>query len=313
MKILVLRFSSIGDIVLTTPVVRCLKKQLNCEVHYATKESMAPILYANKYIDHIITLDGSWRTFIDQLDDEEYDHIIDLHNNLRTLRIQWELRKKAVRFKKLNFKKWLLVNLKINSLPDRHIVDRYMDTVKHLGVENDQQGLDYMLNPNDAYTEPVPPKYEVFAIGGQHKTKKLPNSKIIEYCFTRDAPIVLLGGKEDMRNAAIIKKAVPYAFNLCGKTSLAESAYLIKECEVVHTHDTGMMHIAAAFNKPIVTFWGNTVPEFGMYPYFKNNEVPPRSKTYEIKGLSCRPCSKIGYKKCPKGHFKCMMDLDFKS
>ena len=72
------------------------------------------------------------------------------------------------------------------------------------------------------------------------------------------------------------------------------------------THDTGLMHIAAVFNKPIVSIWGNTVPEFGMYPYQVD-----KSTILEVKGLACRPCSKIGYQKCPKGHFKCMNDINF--
>jgi ADP-heptose:LPS heptosyltransferase len=73
---------------------------------------------------------------------------------------------------------------------------------------------------------------------------------------------------------------------------------------LIVTNDTGLMHIASAFHKPIISLWGNTVPEFGMYPY-----MPGRPQGYdvmEVKKLPCRPCSKIGYEKCPKGHFKCM-------
>jgi ADP-heptose:LPS heptosyltransferase len=71
------------------------------------------------------------------------------------------------------------------------------------------------------------------------------------------------------------------------------------------------MHIAAAFKRPVISVWGNTVPEFGMYPYFGSAAVA--GKIMEIKGLSCRPCSKIGYKKCPRGHFKCMERQDMQA
>lgn len=90
--------------------------------------------------------------------------------------------------------------------------------------------------------------------------------------------------------------------------TLNESAALLKQASVVITHDTGMMHIAAAFQKKIISIWGNTVPDFGMYPYL-NNEYRNSFKIIENNDLSCRPCSKIGFDKCPTGHFKCMNDL----
>jgi ADP-heptose:LPS heptosyltransferase len=66
------------------------------------------------------------------------------------------------------------------------------------------------------------------------------------------------------------------------------------------------MHIASAFQKNIVSVWGSTVPAFGMYPYLVENNF----KIIEVNNLSCRPCSKIGYEKCPKGHFKCMYNIN---
>ena len=87
-----------------------------------------------------------------------------------------------------------------------------------------------------------------------------------------------------------------------------ESAALIKLSSKVITHDTGLMHIAAAFKKEIVSVWGNTVPEFGMYPYYGDFSI--WNQKFEILGLPCRPCTKIGYEKCPRGHFKCMLQQD---
>ncbi|MBY0434867.1 MAG: glycosyltransferase family 9 protein [Cyclobacteriaceae bacterium] len=330
MKILVLRFSSIGDIVLTTPVVRTLKTQLeNAEVHYATKEEYSLLVNQNPYIDKVHVLKSSLRELINELKQQQFDYVIDLHHNLRTFQIKQSLGVKSLSFNKLNVEKWLKVNLKIDRLPNVHIVDRYMDTVKSLGVKMDALGLDYFIPesdevPLDWLPEEFQKGYVAYAIGAQHETKKLPLNRMIELCDKINKPIVLLGGKEDAAKAKEIerffsrplhdqgtepgllelnKKAVVY--NACGKFNLHQSASLVKQARVVFTHDTGLMHISAAFKKEIFCIWGNTIPNFGMYPYRTKFTI------LENNRLKCRPCSKIGYNKCPKGHFKCMNDLIF--
>jgi len=146
MKILIVRFSSIGDIVLTTPVVRCLKTQIDdAEIHYVTKVQYQPILQNNPYIDKIFFLKESIIELMNELKKENYDVIIDLHNNLRTRLLKWRLGSRSFSFNKLNVEKWLMVNFKINHLPDKHIVDRYLETVTRLGVKNDALGLDYFI------------------------------------------------------------------------------------------------------------------------------------------------------------------------
>ncbi len=103
-------------------------------------------------------------------------------------------------------------------------------------------------------------------------------------------------------------------YNSCGKFSLNESAELVKHAKVVVSNDTGLMHIAAAFQKPVISLWGNTSPSMGMFPYYGynnlNERVAPSSILMENVKLNCHPCSKIGYSKCPKGHFKCMKELN---
>lgn len=308
-KILVIRFSSIGDIVLTTPVVRCLKKQLDAEVHYLTKSSFAGILNNNPYIDKVHTIDKELDAeLIKGLRAECFDFIADLHNNLRTLRIKKALKVNSESFPKLNIQKWFLVNMKINKMPDVHIVDRYLQTVAGLGVKNDNKGLDYFVpqaSKVDISTLPQAQSsgYVGIVIGGQHATKMMPTTKLIEVCQSISEPIVLLGGPEDASRGDEIAKVIGESvYNACGKYSLDESASLVQQAHWIITHDTGLMHIAAACKKKIVSVWGNTIPELGMYPY----QSHPQSKMVEIKGLACRPCSKIGYAKCPKGHFKCM-------
>lgn len=330
MKIAVLRFSSIGDIVLTTPVVRALKTQLDAaEIHYVTKPGYRGLLEENPYIDKIHVLDNRLSGLIANLRKENFDLIIDLHRNLRTWLIKTSLRRKSYSFNKLNKEKWLMVNLKINKLPSKHIVERYLETVAHLGVKNDSLGLDYFIPekdhvPMEWLPETHRKEYVVYAIGGQHETKKLPVKKMIELCDKINKPIVLIGGKEDVQAAESVRLFFEknsdseiyemglselgkstVIFNGCGKYSVNQSASLIKNAGCVFTHDTGMMHIAAAFKKEIFSIWGNTIPLFGMYPYRTRYTILENNK------LDCRPCSKIGYKKCPKGHFKCMNDLVF--
>lgn len=310
LKILIIRFSSIGDIVLTTPVIRCLKQQLiGSEIHYLTKKNFESVLRANPYIDKLQLLDRDISTTISTLKAEKFDLIIDLHHNLRTLIIKTRLGAKSYSFDKLNWQKWLLVNFKINKLPDVHIVDRYLNTCKSLEIINDGKGLDYFLNNNYQLNELLPASHQLYiglVIGAQHATKRLPQHKLISLCKQINKPVVLLGGPEDtLRGDEIWESSGAHVFNACGKFSLDQSAFLVKMAQQIITHDTGLMHIAAAFGKPIISVWGNTVPEFGMYPYMVSQSV-----FAEVKNISCRPCSKIGYQKCPLSHFKCMNDID---
>lgn len=316
MKVLILRFSSIGDIVLTTPVVRNLKQQVkDVEVHYCTKDKFKSIVESNPYVDKVHLLKDNLNELLKELKAENFDYVIDLHNNLRTLLIKKSLGKKSFSFNKLNFKKWLLVRFKINQLPNVHIVDRYMATLHSLGVVNDGKGLDYIIPSKDEIAKKDLPwthqsGYIAFAIGAQHFTKRLPKEKMVELCSQLNKPILLLGDKNDRENADYVVEALKgkkVIFNACGLYNLNQSASLVNSADFIISHDTGLMHIASALKKRIVSIWGNTVPEFGMYPYKTEYTI------IENKGLPCRPCSKIGYSKCPKGHFKCMRELNFEN
>ncbi len=341
MKILVLRFSSIGDIVLTSPVVRALARQVpNARVHFATKPAYRGLVEPNPYITKGHYLTGSLKELVKELKAERFDYVIDLHHNLRTALIKLQLGVPASSFEKLNWQKWLLVHFKINLLPRQHIVDRYLATAALLGVQNDGRGLDYFIPADQEVNLRELPAgfqqggYVAVAIGAQHATKRLPVEKLIELCQRLRRPIVLLGGPEDESVGHIIElafekqaalavpaggsipdspyrfpakapsqlSAPPLIFNGCGRFSLHQSASLLRQAQLVVSHDTGLMHIAAAFKKEIFSVWGNTVPEFGMYPYQTEFRV------LEVPGLPCRPCSKIGFAECPQGHFKCMRD-----
>lgn len=312
LKVLIIRFSSIGDIVLTTPVVRCLKQQLDADIHYLTKKSFQSILHSNPHIDKVFAIQKKISEVLPALKAERYDYVIDLHGNIRSAQVKFALSKKSYTFDKLNWQKWLLVNFKINRLPDIHIVERYLATVKSLNVRYDGKGLDYFIPPEDEVNmaELLPnfdrtPYYIAFVIGAAHATKRLPQEQIIAICKKIQLPIVLLGGPEEAEEGrAIAEASGAHVLNTCGQLKLNQSASVVRQAWKVITHDTGLMHIAAAFQKDIISIWGNTVPEFGMYPFYAGAEQ--RNSTVEVHGLPCRPCSKIGYKKCPKGHFNCM-------
>lgn len=312
LKILVIRLSSIGDIVLTSPVVRCLKNQLeNVEIHFVAKQKYACILQANPNIKKIHVFDDNFHELFHELNSENFDYIIDLQRNFRSGRIKRRVKGKSFLVNKLNWRKMLLVRFKINLLPEKHIVDRYMETVSALGVKNDGMGLDYFIPEKEQFKKSDLPKtfqngYIAFVIAGTYPTKKLPVEKINEICKLVNYPVILLGGKTEFEEGEkVLSQSKGNVLNYAGKMSLNFSASLVRNANVVLTNDTGLMHIAAAFKKKILSFWGNTVPAFGMVPYESN----PDSKLLEIDGLKCRPCSKLGYEKCPKKHFRCMNDI----
>lgn len=315
MKILLIRFSSIGDIVLTTPVARCLSRQLGAEVHFFTKRAFAPVLEPNPHVRRVFSFEKELSEILPALRRERYDWVLDLHHNLRSARVKWSLGRPARSFDKLNLEKWLLVHTGIDRLPDRHIVHRYMATAEHLGVRYDGQGLDYFIPESEEVNVRgfapgvMPGAYVAFAIGANHATKRMPEEKIADVCRRIPLPVLLLGGKaEQAAGARIAATAGAHVHDLCGRLSLHQSASVLRQSARVATHDTGLMHMAAALRKPIVSLWGNTVPKFGMYPFYPDDMSA--NTTFEMAGLPCRPCSKIGYDRCPKGHFRCMNDLD---
>ncbi len=314
-KVLLIRFSSIGDIVLTSPVIRALKQQGSFEVHCLTKKQYAPIYQSNPNINKVYIFDNNLPKVIKLLQKEGYFFVVDLQKNMRSLRVKWMLQKPDASFPKLNKEKWILVNFKINKLPHIHIVDRYFEAVKKLDVKNDGKGLDFFVPENDRVNiltidERLKNGYIGFVIGGQHFTKMLPVEKIVSVIKKIDYPVVLLGGENDHEKGNLIVRQCQgkIVLNTCGKYSLMSSASLVQQAKAIITNDTGLMHIAAAFNKFIISIWGNTVPAFGMTPYEPEN--PNNVLLSEVKFLPCRPCSKLGYKKCPKKHFRCMLEQD---
>ena len=309
MKILVIRFSSMGDIIYTTPVVRCLKKQLpGAEVHFLTKPAFKYIYDNNPYVDKLLLLKATLGETIKEIKAERYDYIIDLHNNLRTALIKLNARAKSSTYKKQRLRKWLSLKFNLKLVPPVHLVERYMQTVTFLGVKNDNAPIDYYIKADHQLNKLLPPShqnnYVAFIIGATYFTKRMPNYKIINICNGLNLPVVLLGGNDVKANGDEIASKAVNVYNACGITMLDESVFLVSKAASIIGFDTGLTHIAEAFDKPIASIWGGTVPELlGVQPYMVKDVL--------LSGidLPCRPCSKFGLEKCPLGHFKCMNDM----
>jgi len=309
MKILVIRFSSMGDIIYTTPVVRCLKKQLpGAEVHFLTKPAFKYIYDNNPYVDKLLLLKPTLGETIKDIKAENYDYIIDLHNNLRTALIKLNVRAKSSTYKKQRLRKWLSLKFNLKLVPPVHLVERYMRTVAFLGVKNDNAPIDYYIKTDHQLNKLLPTShqnnYVAFIIGATHFTKRMPNYKIINICNGLNLPVVLLGGNDVKANGDEIASKSANVYNACGITTLDESVFLVSKANSIIGFDTGLTHIAEAFDKPITSIWGGTVPELlGVQPYMVKDVL--------VAGidLPCRPCSKFGLEKCPLGHFKCMNDM----
>ena len=282
-------------------------------MHFLTKKEFLPLLSENPYITKIHTLDGNMHALLQSLKVEQFDYIIDLHRNFRSQRVKSSLKIMSFTLNKINLAKFLMVRFKINRLPDKHIVDRYLETVRLFDVTNDGEGLDHYIPEQDEVPLSSLPAshrngYVAMVPGAMHGTKQMPVEKIVNICRELDLPVILLGGpRETAIGREIDSQTGELVLNACGNYNINQSASLIRQSRVVITHDTGLMHIAAAFRKKILSVWGHTIPAFGMYPYMPDKA----SRIFEVEGLPCRPCTKIGKEKCPKGHFRCMNEIDY--
>lgn len=331
-KVLLIRFSSIGDIVLTSPVIRGLREQAGADIHYLTKQAFRAIPDADPRVSRVYAIRQRVGEVLPDLRAEKYDYVVDLHNNLRSWQVKVGLsplrtgrRLLSRTFHKINFAKWLMVRTKIDRLPRRHIVERYIDTVRPLGVEYDGRGLDFFIPESTAvdleelaqvYGRDYPEwaqalragRYLCLVIGAAHATKRLTTEQLRKLAADLPKPVLLLGGPADQTIGRLVATDQPGVLDVSGRYSLHGSASLVARSAGLITHDTGLMHIGAALRRPMVSVWGNTIPQFGMYPLYPSGA--DQNTTFEVGGLRCRPCSKIGYAQCPQGHFRCMRDQD---
>lgn len=320
MRLLIIRLSSIGDIVFTTAAIRCAKEQIpGVEIHFLTKKSMKAVTEANPYIDYFHYHDKKLSDTIASLKAANLDMVIDLHSNFRTYRIKKALGVPAHTYQKLSFQKFLLTNFGMNLLPNRHIVERSFDPLKVLGVQNDGKGMDYFV-PSNISLKPhdIPASHQAgyiaIVIGASYATKKLPVEHLKQLCALIPVPIILVGGKEDAKEGeAVSSMDAAKIYNACGKFNLHESALLVKGARMVISNDTGFLYVACAFHKKTIAIWGGTSPSLQVEPYYATADLQNGQEMYYnaiVPNLSCQPCSNYGTKKCPQGHFACMKKQD---
>ncbi|MBL7857197.1 MAG: glycosyltransferase family 9 protein [Cyclobacteriaceae bacterium] len=330
MKVLIIGYSSLGGVIFSTPVIRTLKTQLaDGEIHYLMKPHVAPAMQENPYIDKILIEEQSFRKTYQQLRGERYDVIVDLSSTFINSVLTFLLRTKTYRLPGYRWKTWLMVRFGMNQLPNLHLTERMLLTIKPLGVKPDDLGLDYFIPDKDEVPlewlpEPFRKGYVAFYMGASYNTRKLPITRMIELCDKINKPVLLLGTPEDFQAGESIaqfflrseqnhaweeglrelnKKTI--IFNGCGKFNVNQTASVIRQARYVFLFDGNFIPVASAFRKEVFSIWGNTVPSFGQYPFNTRFTVLENNK------LSCRPCSASGFDKCPKGHFKCMQENPF--
>lgn len=308
-NLLIIRLSSLGDILLTTPLVRSIKKKYSeIKIDFILKEEYKDLLKYNPYLSGVLEYSTNRyekKIFLGQLDKNKYDLIIDLQNNFRSAEIRKIIKAPSVKFNKRSIDKFLLVNFKINRLKNSpQIPARYAETLVHF--ELDGEGLDLFL-PSDIKPELFEDNKLIgFAPGSKHFTKMWPKDYYIELgnkLTDEGFKIVLFGGESDLQICYEISNKIPNSINQCSKNNIFKTAVNMKKCSAIVCNDSGLMHVASAIKIPVLAFFGSTVKEFGFTPYNCKNIV------HENYGLNCRPCTHIGRDKCPKKHFRCMLEL----
>ncbi len=323
-RILVIRLSSLGDVLLTTPLVRALKRRFpQCELDYLVSSRYRELLVSNPYVNRVLALEpgtgiSRTRSMVTQIRESGYDVAIDLHGSIRSLLIRAGSRiSKVFTFRKHRLARTMLIILKRSVYPDDRSMAQWMlDSGSWLGVEDDGDGLDFFVDPSvesevqgtiDDLASNHQQKWIAFAPGARHTTKRWfidrwcdLAKRIVSHSQHR---IMILGDKVDKPlGDEIINRIGDNGWNAAGQLSLSQSAAAVSHCQVLITHDSGLMHVAAARKVPVVAIFGPTVKAFGFYPFRVLYRVVERS-------LNCRPCSTKGSSRCPLGHFKCMQEI----
>ncbi len=329
-KILIIRFSSIGDIILASPLIRSVKLTYpDAQIDFIVRKEYAELVKFNPYLSNIIEFDSDKRykgmqEITAKINTNAYSIILDIQNNFRSKFLSYRSKtKKISHLNKRATLRFLLTNFKINLYRDYvSVADRYLETVKELYVPNDGKGLDVFIPDNIiSSVEKKLSNYSLskndFIIGiapsAKHNTKKWMLDRyeelIVRLIEKYKARILVFGGKDDKHetdtivdnaNKILGNRAV---INYAGKISLLENAAMFDYCNAVVTNDTGLMHLAAARKRKVIAIFGPTVKEFGFFPYGTENIV------VENNTVKCRPCSYHGTNSCPPKHFKCMKDI----
>lgn len=323
-KILVVRLSSIGDIILTTPLLRSLKTAFpHARITFVIKKQYEELLVSCPYIDELVTFDkkdgfGGLNKLKTYLRNQHFDLFLDIHKNWRSRYLRLGLHAKNIRsYQKLIFRRTLLIWFKINFYGKvKPVYERYFDSVKDLGLRYDGQGTEIHIaeGASKKVKEILTGKgYDfinpliVICPSANHYNKRWKSSGFVETAQflirNKSAFVVVHGGTEDMKLCAEISDSIGHkACSLAGSLSLAESASLLQFSRLVIANDTGLLHMAQSQKRPVIGIYGPTTRELGYFPIEKESTV------IEIP-VSCRPCTHNGLETCPKKHFRCMNEI----
>ncbi len=309
-RILIIRLSSLGDILLTTPLIRTIKNRFpKIEIDFLLKSEYQDVLKNNPHLNKIFLYSNNYNNAvveeIENSNNPKYDLIIDLQNNIRSRRITSKLKIRTVRFKKYTFRKFILVQTKINLMKNLPLIpERYAKTI---GIDLDKSGVEIFSDkiPSDKISGLN--KIVGICPGAKHFTKRYPIEyqiqlckQLVEYNFN----VVLFGGKIDEGICSEISSKVPEVINLQNNDDILQTVSDMKMCDIIICNDSGLMHVASSLDKKLIAIFGSTVKEFGFMPYNCSNSI-----IVENENLGCRPCSHIGRRSCPKTHFNCMKKI----
>lgn len=326
-KIILFRLSSIGDIILTTPLIRCLKKTFPAvRIDFVIKKEYADLMQFNPHISELIVFDKSsgmnglikTRKYIIQ---ERYDFFIDIHKNFRSLIVKTASRiKHRKSYSKSIWKRTILIWFKINLFKNvKPVYLKYFDTVQEIQVPYDGLGTEVFI-PGEVMgkvdkmlvSHAIDRNKEFITIcpGATYWNKRWPAEKFMGLIELIDRKtgyqVILLGGPGDRELCQFIKNSTSVQVtDFSGRLSLLESGALLSKSHCVVTNDSGMMHLAQSQKTPVVAIFGATVKELGFFPLKDKSIVIEHS-------VPCRPCTHKGLDRCPRKHFKCMNSIEIK-
>lgn len=325
-RILVLRLSAIGDVVLTSPLLRRLRQRFpQAQIDFVIKHEFADLVRHNPHLSDVHTINpGS--TLVDlrnvgkRLRQNHYDLAIDLHRNFRTALLLRACKpRRVLRFAKPRWRRFLYVKLGMDTMAGvPPVAARYLQSVRSLGVTDDCRGSELFWADNHKKAAEL----ALSAVGGNDglplvglapgagfATKRWPVAYFAELArliFEEFGwmKVVVLGSREDRSFGELIRaRAGANVIDLTGRCSLLASAVVVKRCRLLVANDSGLMHVAEAVRTPVIMMAGSTTRALGFFPQSETTTI------VEHPTLDCRPCSHLGYERCPRGHFRCMLEL----
>ena len=316
LRILAVRFSSIGDVILTTPLYRAIRaRHPGAHLTVVTKRATAPLLEGNPAIDRVVPLEpGEGISALAARLGDDYTYGLDLHGSLRSRALRWLVAARWRGYRKRAAARWALIHLKRNWYGAVHpVTERYFEAARDLDIRPDGRPPEVFV-PADTDAamvdwlaeRKIPERFAVLAPGAAHATKRWPVerwSALARALAADGIGVVTVGGAEDRASAeAVAAAAGALGASAAGSTTLMQTAALLRRSAVVASGDTGVMHLATAVNTPVVALFGPTVRPFGFFPYTDRASVLERA-------LDCRPCSAHGGAACPLGHHNCMREI----